>query len=89
MSIKRQFIRFFAAALIPPMGAAQLLAANGGLTSGTAWVGVIAILMSSTLAAGIYLLTDLNQGAGNSPVPPSLPTAPVVAPAAPTVPATG
>ena len=69
--MRRGLIAFLAASLIPPLGAIQLLTAQGKLADGVAWLGVAGIAVSSTSAAAIYTLTLLNREAGNpEPVVP-------------------
>jgi hypothetical protein len=59
--MRRTLIAFLAASLIPPLGAIQLLTAQGKLADGVAWLGVAGIAVSSTSAAAIYTLTLLNR----------------------------
>lgn len=67
-----------AGALIPVLGAIQLLSQQGKLADGAAWLLVFGIFISTTTAVIISFLTELNAEVGNPPIvtPPGAPDVP-------------
>lgn len=66
--MKRTFIGWLAGSAIPPLAASEVLVQQGKLLDSEAWLIVLGIAITSTIAVTINALTQLNAEAGNPPV---------------------